>query len=85
MIFATLLTLLKFSPLRTAFHLMVWYYKLENHNQYREELCEANYVQKVQSNNDIDHCIIDITHAFFTAADIYISNTFVIVKINDSP
>ena len=55
--------------------------KFGDYDKYREERSEASLLQKIQTNNNIDHNIQDILNA----ADKSIPNKLVTIESNDSP
>ena len=81
-----IMILLKFTPPRaTTFKRKVWYYKLADYDEYREELSEASLLLKIQTNNSIDQNIQDFSEIILNAADKSIPNKIVTIKSIDSP
>ena len=80
------IVLLKFIlPCASSFKRKIWYYKLADYNKFRELLSEASLENLIQSNDNINKNIEDITDAIVSAAEKSIPNKIVTVKPNESP
>ena len=78
------MVLLRFTlPRASSFKRKIWYYKLADYNKFRELLSEASLENLIQSNDNINQNIQDITDAIVSAAEKSIQNK--IVKPNESP
>ena len=84
--YCPVMVLLKFTPPRaSSFKRKIWYYKLADYNKFRELLSEASLENLIQSNDNINQNIQDITDAIVSAAEKSIPNKIVTVKPNESP
>ena len=80
------IVLQKFTPPRaSSFKRKIWCYKLADYNQFRELLLEASLENFIQSNDNINQNIQDITDAIVLAAEKSIPNKIETVKPNESP
>ncbi|MCG8033361.1 MAG: endonuclease/exonuclease/phosphatase family protein, partial [Candidatus Thiodiazotropha taylori] len=78
--------LLKFlRPRKASFKRRIWNYKLADYDKFRKHLSESNIMEKLHSDNNIDHNIQNITDEIFSAAEQSIPNKEVTIKPGDYP